>query len=169
MPTVYSPPVSTYVPLATITLASTDSEVVFSSIPATYRDLIVVCSVRNSGTTDGFLGLRFNGDTATNITNVWMFGRNSSTDSAANTDSLTLGMQLNETGNSFDTHIYNIMDYSATDKHKTILARSHAGTAELRMGAARWADTSAINEIKISLNTGTLSSGSIFSLYGIEA
>jgi hypothetical protein len=33
MPTVYSPPVSTYVPLATITLASTDTEIVFSSIP----------------------------------------------------------------------------------------------------------------------------------------
>jgi hypothetical protein len=61
------------------------------------------------------------------------------------------------------------MDYSATDKHKTILSRANvAGTFTMAL-AGRWANTSAINQVSIFRTGQTFSSGSVLSLYGIAA
>jgi hypothetical protein len=62
------------------------------------------------------------------------------------------------------------MDYSATDKHKTVLSRYGNSSTEVDMAASRWADTSAINSIQILLaDAETYSAGSNFSLYGVIA
>jgi hypothetical protein len=149
-----------------VTLGASASSVTFSNIPATYRDLVLV--VGGLASAQANFQLQFNNDTGSNYNwvNALAFSGGAASANEANQTSTENAVII---GSAQSTILVNFMDYSATDKHKTILARSHAGTAELRMGAARWADTSAINEIKISLNTGTLSSGSIFSLYGIES
>ena len=57
------------------------------------------------------------------------------------------------------------MDYSATDKHKTVLIRAnHPG--ETVACAGRWANTAAITSITIN-TASTFVIGSVFSLYGI--
>ena len=57
-------PTPTYTPLATVTLGTAASSVTFSSIPATYRDLILVVNATTSA--DGIPSLRFNGDSGNN-------------------------------------------------------------------------------------------------------
>jgi len=64
-----------------------------------------------------------------------------------------------------------IMDYSATDKHKSTLIRSRSsrdnGDTDTTAGAGRWANTNAVNQIKFYLTSGSFAAGSTFSLYGV--
>jgi hypothetical protein len=56
-------PTPTYTPLATVTLGTTAASVTFSSIPATYRDLIFVLSGLGGSAN---ITLRYNGDSGSN-------------------------------------------------------------------------------------------------------
>jgi hypothetical protein len=171
MPTVYSPPVSTYVPLATITLTSTDSEIVFSSIPATYRDLILI--VKGSFASDGFYKVRANGDSSSIYTNVYAQAQyNGGTYSGTNT--LTNYGVWDEnayTANIEFMSVSQFMDYSATDKHKTALFRSggpQLGSTVMGMSAGRYASNSAIHTLAV-VGSQNFNIGSTFSLYGIAS
>lgn len=154
----------TYIPLATITLTGTDSSIDFASIPATYRDLVLV--VQGTTTTGAGLPMRFNGDSGSNYSNVVAYGDGSSTASGSGSGtSFELGYFTTNPAMS----IVQIMDYSATDKHKTALIRygSPASTNITAMRAGRWASTAAITSITLTLTTGSYSSGTTFSLFGI--
>jgi hypothetical protein len=158
-------PTPTYTPLATVTLGSAAASVAFSSIPATYRDLILIVN----GTTDSATGLylRFNGDTGSNYFTIVMDGLSSGASSAAQTGTFT---NINYISNILSTSTAQIMDYSATDKHKTILGRGNAGNFIARGGAARWANTAAITSLVAMLDSGrTYAVGTSFSLYGVIA
>jgi hypothetical protein len=162
-------PTSTYTPLATVTLGTAVSSVSFSSIPATYRDLIVVLNV--SGSADVGIRLRFNGDTGTNYTTVAMAGWSGGTLSNsyplayALFYNLTVGVNTNGIPAPV---IGQIMDYSATDKHKTLLTRA-SSTNEATAMASRWANTNAITSMEIYLASGNYAVGSTFNLYGVIA
>ena len=167
MPTVYSPPVSTYVPLASIELTATDSEIVFSSIPATYRDLIVVFdgTQSNTGATHD-VRRYFNGDTTSgNYSSVSAQGFSSSANSFTDPSPFL----VNITGGSRTQFIHQVLDYSATDKHKSELVRWNRGTTNIFMTAARWASTAQVTSITYSLNSGAFTVGSTFSLFGIAS
>jgi hypothetical protein len=156
-------PTPTYTALANITLGSTATSVTFSSIPATYRDLILVYS----GTSTSVSGVegRFNGDSGTNYSLVRMFGTGSPGSSSATTNYFPVvytGLPITALS------IVQIMDYSATDKHKTVLTRAGgAGYTTTEALASRWANTAAITSINI-LSIG-FTSGSTFALYGIAS
>jgi hypothetical protein len=65
-----------------------------------------------------------------------------------------------------------IMDYSATDKHKTSLSRGNAlGQANVSViaYASRWANTNAITSLTVLLESGSFLTGSTLSLYGVIA
>jgi hypothetical protein len=161
----------TYIALATITLASTDSEVIFSSIPATYRDLILVIQAKST-TGNPAVVARFNSDTGTNYPYVRMTGNGSSAASASITTDTFLNLAaafgINTSGNG--NIIAQIMDYSATDKHKAVLVRNNDAGLGVEAIGGRWANTNAISTISI-FNTSSISfaSGSTFSLYGVRA
>jgi hypothetical protein len=154
-------PTPTYTPLATVTLGSSASSVTFSSIPATYRDLVV--AYNGQTTTGGNIELKVNGDSS-----------NSSVVAAGVFDTTIFSFAANRTELlNFDvgrrqTILFNAMDYSATDKHKTILVRGGADN-NTGMVAFRWASTSAVTSLFIACTNGTFNSGSTFSLYGIVA
>ena len=164
--TVYDPPVATYIPLQTITLGSAASSVTFADIPATYRDLVLVAN----GTTvasNVYVVLQLNADDASNYSNVFMVGFGSTTESIASTDT---SIKRSGMGDSQSTVIWQLVDYSATDKHKTVLSRWGANSStNVAAAAGRWANTSAINSVKVYPESTTFTSGSTFSLYGIEA
>jgi hypothetical protein len=156
-------PTNTYTSIATITLTSSDSEVVFSSIPATYRDLILVISGKT--TADTVWGLRFNSDSGSNYSFVRMYGTGSSTVSDSNSANNSAYI---ETGLSSDqSHwVMQLMDYSATDKHKTYLSRNSQSIVSAYAG--RWANTSAVTSISTYLESATTwAAGTTFSLYGV--
>jgi hypothetical protein len=163
-------PTPTYTPLATVTLGTAASSVTFSSIPATYRDLILVVSAPTT-TTPSLQFVRFNGDTGFNYNTVVAEGFPTSTGSQAY--SSRTNFNLNRTTESSTTipSIYSIqlMDYSATDKHKTGLIRTAdfgSGKEGATMWAGRWADTSAISSIVFAVTT-SFDANSTFSLYGV--
>jgi hypothetical protein len=153
-------PTSTYVSLATITVSAVSS-VTFSSIPATYRDLVIVGDFIGSG--NALVNVNFNNDTG-NRTRVGMFGDSVSAGSFT-ASNIVLGAALTATRNAA---ILQIMDYSATDKHTTTLLRSNnAGISDVSAQAGRWASTAAVNEIDLVPASGNLTGS--FSLYGILA
>ena len=159
-------PTSTYTALANITLGSSASSVTFSSIPATYRDLRIMIA----GTTSGGVNtvLRFNSDTGNNYTGVLMSGNGSTATSGTYGAGslLYFGALWTTVGNTY----VDIMDYSATDKHKTILGRHSNAANEAGAHAGRWANTAAITSVTVlTASAATYSSGTTFALYGIAS
>ena len=152
-------PTPTYTPLATVTLGTAVSSVTFSSIPATYRDLILVSETSHSSTTEIKLHPNGNGTGS----HVKMFGNGSS--ATSDTASRIEIAYLASTG----VAVTQVMDYSATDKHKTILSRWGYASGFVGANAARWENTSAITSLDVLISTGTFPAGSTFSLYGVIA
>lgn len=163
----------TYTAISTITLTSTDSEIVFSSIPATYRDLIVVASGRSSaaGAADN-LGCYFNG-TASNCSTVRMYGTGSTTGSNVSPNNTRISQITIPAASAayFGVVTIQIMDYSATDKHKSVLVRSNTAGDQVHAAAGRWASNDAITSVTLDLyaTSANFAIGSTFSLYGISA
>jgi len=166
-------PNATYTPLATVTLASLTGTVTFSNIPATYRDLILVSvPVHDSNTGSGSCFARFNSDTGSNYPFVYM-GSDGSVITGATTLTAVVTARFDNRRDGMG--ICHIMDYSATDKHKTTLTtagmgnRTTAGIQTLTC-ASRWANTAAINSIVLFPEVSTnFASGSRFDLYGVIA
>lgn len=159
-------PTPTYTPLATVTLGSSASSVTFSSIPATYRDLRIMIA----GTTSGGVNtvLRFNGDTGSNYTGVLMYGTGSSAVSGTfGAGSFAyFGALWTTQGNTYA----DIMDYSATDKHKTLISRYNSAANEAGAMASRWANTAAITSVTVlTASAATYAAGTTLNLYGIAS
>jgi len=154
-------PTPTYTPLATVTLGGSASSVTFSSIPATYRDLILVADVIGTGTSSASLVL--NTDATTANYNRQVFGGDGSFNQQGAINNNTV-LGLNTTGRTFV--IFQIQDSSATDKHKTTLIRYTDPDAETYMTAIRWANTAAVTSVRLS-TAGSFATGSRFDLYGI--
>ena len=153
-----------YIALATTTLGSAAATVTFSSIPATYKDLILIADCTHSTSSAIDLDVRFNSDTGSNYSRVIMFGDGSGTASNAATENM---LDVGYTNNNKTAMIIQIMDYSATDKHKTVLARQSTPGFLVMATAGRWANTAAINTLSFFPNGANWVSGTTVSLYGV--
>lgn len=171
----------TYEPIATTTLAnSTTNTLTFSSIPATYTDLVF--TVTGCLTlSDNVAGFRVNGDTGTNYSQTGLRGAGATGTSFRETSQsqLYLGWypypRSNaqgsvETGN-MTVHF---MNYCNTTTYKGMLVSSSTGygNSGTTVNSALWRSTSAITSITVLLTTtGTpyFTSGTTFTLYGIKA
>jgi hypothetical protein len=151
-------PTPTYTPLANFTLASAVASITFGSIPSTYRDLVIVVTSASAST----VRVTINGDTGSNYSLVNLRASASGA-SSATTTSANVGA-TDDVG--FGT--LQIFDYSATNKHKTMIRRrvTTAGDAT-DVGAVRWASTAAITTLRFDLASGNLPIGTNCSLYGI--
>jgi hypothetical protein len=161
-------PTSTYFPLANITLGSSASSITFSSIPTSgYRDLILVGDGTLTGTSVG-VGLRYNSDSGTNYSSVLMAGNGTSASGAGNTNTNIADVAFFDNTSKMN-FITQIMDYSATDKHKTLLSRSNQGATLVIAYSARWANTAAITSVEVLALTNAFASGTTLALYGIAS
>lgn len=164
-------PTPTYTALANITLGSSASSVTFSSIPATYRDLVLVINgefTGNFGT-----GVRFNSDSGVNYPQVMMRTIDSTTESSTDTANNFYGSwSASSSANRF-TMVFQALDYSATDKHKTALWRNgyidNAARTRVEAFAGRWANTAAVNSVSVNTSTNGFASGFTFNLFGIAS
>jgi hypothetical protein len=152
-----------YIALATTTLSSAAGSITFSSIPATYRDLILVANASSSF--DDLGRVQFNGDTGSNYSSVIMFGDGSSAVSEAFTSTHIWTYRIGTTNRG--TGILQIMDYAQTNKHKTVLARVGESGRMVSATAGRWANTNAITSVTWTPQGGNWTAGSTFSLYGV--
>lgn len=154
-------PTPTYTPLANITLLSTTSSITFSSISQDYGDLVLVVYQTVVASTNE-MQIYINSDTANNYSRVYFEGNG--TAASTSSSSIVVGPY----GTSVATTICNFIDYKATNKHKTVIARAdNSGSAKVT--AARWASNSAITSITCSMPVNSWSAGTSFALYGIAA
>jgi hypothetical protein len=163
-------PTPTYISLATVTLGSSSSSVTLSSIPGTYRDLVLISQASVLADSTG-IRFRFNGDSGFNYPGVFMESTSfeGPQGGLTNTNRISTSTRINELTTNPHNYILQIMDYSASDKHKVALLRSNGGLypSSVNASCSRWANTSVINSINISPNASSFAAGSTFNLYGI--
>jgi hypothetical protein len=166
--------------LATVSLTSNASSVIFTGIPSNYTHLQVRVFARsNYAGTGDTLKLEINGDTTASYTGHYMYG-NSANALAGAYGTLTGYMvagsmpAANLTSGIFGASMIDILDYSNTTKNKVIREidgiepNAANGTIFLRSGL--WLSTSAINALKFTIDNGTgMVPYSHFALYGIKA
>ena len=159
-------PTPTYDLIASSVLGSSAATIEFSSIPATYRDLVLVLTF-TAGASSVIPSVRINGDTATNYSRVRMVGDGSTATSAATSnDDFSFTPAASVFSDSF-TGIMQFMDYSATDKHKTALTRSGTAGDRVFAVAQRWANTNAITTLLLFSYSANYPAGTTAYLYGI--
>lgn len=155
---------ATYDLLASSIIGSTVSSVTLSSIPSTYRDLILVVT-KPSG--DYRVSLRFNGDSSASYRIVSMQGYGTGTVSYQSaTQTYVWAPLFNSGGNSPNLTIFQIMDYAQTDKQKSVLSRTNISPNFVTAEVSRWDNNSAINSIYIEPD---LTTGTTIYLYGVVA
>jgi hypothetical protein len=165
--------VSAYTALANVTLGSSTASVTFSSINQTYRDLVLVVNWVGATTGATRCNIRFN-STTTPYAVVEMAGNGTSALSGSWTpDAIPYQSQGGFTTSTTISAnaVFNIQDYSVTDKHKSVLVRSDSSANGTVASACRWGNTAAITSITVlDPQTGnSFGPGSTFALYGVSA
>jgi len=162
---------ATYEPISTQTLGSAVATVTFSTIPATYTDLVLVYEAGNSGNIYDGTFARFNSDTGSNYSWTYLLGNGSSAISGRESSVTRTG--AGASGASRGMSIIQLMNYANTTTYKTILTRrSVVDAAGNSMGAevGLWRSTAAISSVELTVQSGTnFDVGSTFTLYGIKA
>ena len=144
----------------------------FTSIPATYTDLLVLTSVRstrNSDTIDD-LAIRFN-DSTTSYSAKRLYGTGASTTSDSPTDIRGFAVADNSTASTFSNNTFYIPNYTSSN-YKSVsidgVNENNATTAFSGLVAGLWSNTAAITKITLLANNGNLMQYSTAYLYGIS-
>jgi hypothetical protein len=156
--------------LANVTLGATASTITFSSISGSYRDLILVGNM--TAATTGYIGIYVNGDGGANYVWIQMYGNGSSLSSSSSTSASSVGLNNGSTTSTTDPLLFKseFLDYSATNKHKTVLTRVGRSGGSTEMTVARWANTSAITSLQVyGAGGANFAAGSTFALYGVSS
>lgn len=164
----------TYEPISTQTLGSTTTAVTFSSIPATYTDLVFVANFTPTVGPDAFKFYLGTGsiDTTTSYSNTQLIGDGSTVSSsrASNQGWMNAGYVGSA---SVCNQIIHIMNYANTTTYKSVLLNFRTGASasqSVAQGAGLWRKTTAIDTLRFTTNTsGVFAIGSTFTLYGIKA
>jgi hypothetical protein len=157
---------ATYSLIASNTLGSANSTITFSSIPATFTDLVLVCNLFSSGTT--YSNIRFNGDTGTNYSLTDFYGDGGGGITSSRQSNVSQGGS-GPTMGSGNVLIYNILDYSNSNTYKNMLGRNSNPSNGVFSSVSMWRSTAAINSITLFTGVDNWSVGSTFKLYGIKA
>jgi hypothetical protein len=160
---------NTWVALDKVTVGSATPSVTFTSIPATYTDLVIIVS--GNGTTDQSYQLQFNGETTgTNYSATYMYGTGSGSGNTGRlvSDNGIAAMGRQSAGSTFGVSEIHILNYANTAIFKTVIGRG-SNADVLTIGAVgTWRASAAISTILISPeDSGNINTGSTFSLYGI--
>ena len=154
------------------------ASVTFSSIPATYTDLVVNVSARtNIVDTEDWLKLEFNGSGGTAYSDRVMWGNGTSAPSASESGvaSVLYGGMVNastSTSNTFSNCLIYIPNYAgSTNKSfsSNIAEEQKATKAFNAATAGLWSNTAAITSLKLTpSNAGLIVQYSTFTLFGIK-
>lgn len=162
---------TTYEPIATTTLSTSQATITFDPISGSYTDLILITMAKTVSGQAG-LRIRLNSDSGANYGNVYLYGTNviagSVADSGTGT-SVVLGYGAPMDSNSFFYSISNFMSYSNTTTFKTVISYNGDGGEGVDLEVGQRRSTSAITRIDLLPTSGIFASGSTFTLYGISA
>ena len=161
------------------TLTSTAATVTFSSIPATYTDLVLRYSARaDNASAVNNLRLQFNSDTATNYSETYMRGNGATAASGRTSSAVELveGLVIDgdsATASTFSNNEIYIPSYTVSQNKPISMAavqEDNSTTGRFYASAGLWRNTAAITSIYIYLSggSGNIKTGSSFYLYGIS-
>jgi hypothetical protein len=155
--------------LANVTLGSAASTVTFSSISGLHRDLYLV--IQGASSISSFYPrMDFNSDSGSNYVQVNAGGVSGGGVPSSSSSGTSISVSFYGTGFT-TTHqansVIHVMDYSQTDKQKSVLIRTNV-TDATEMIAARWASTAAITSVRFTAPSNSFAAGSTFTLYGIS-
>lgn len=154
---------STYEKIATATFSSV-TDFTFTSIPATYTDLVIAFNGTASGVTN--LSMQFNSDSGSNYSYTYLLGDGSSAAGGRNSNETSGYLTAIYTGRT-QVNIA-VQNYSNSTTYKTYLARLSDASAQTSAMVGLWRSTSAISSIKIiKLSSGTMTGNA--TIYGIKA
>lgn len=158
----------TYTLIDSVTLGASASSVTFSGISAAGKgDLVLV--VEASTSSSSHIQFRLNGDSGSNYNLVNMYG-NGSTAGSYSSSSISVGYFTTvATPSTGAKTIVNasFLDYSATDKHKSVISRAGKSASGTDALANRWASTAAVTSLQVIASAGNFEIGSTFHLYQI--
>lgn len=164
-------PTPTYTLISETVLSSAQASVTFSSIPGTFKDLVVECVTRsNRADNVDLLGIRFNLDTGTNYSTTELSGDGGAAGSGRTSNATYIFGRIDANispSGSWSIVNFNVFSYVSTTNFKTVLDRENtSGYAGAIVGT--WRSTSAITRIDLLPILGTtLNSGSTFRLWGV--
>ena len=168
---------NTYTLISSQVLASSAASVTFSSIPATYTDLVLRVSARNTATASPYsVGIQFNGDTSTSYswTNLGGTGSAAFSSNSGGAVNVAVGGFIpgsDLTANTFSNDEIYIPSYLAS-QNKPLgtfgVSENNATTNYYSVLASLWRNNAAITSITALANTGNFVSNSSFYLYGIK-
>jgi hypothetical protein len=169
----------TYKKIASVTVGSGGAaNIEFTSIPATYTDLVIKLSARDIEASVVNAGIiQFNGETATtNYSARWLYGTGSTaaslTRSGASGQFFYESNSANATASTFANLEFYIPNYAgATVKSVSVdtATENNATTADTILTAGLWNNTAAITSILVKPNGGVnWSQHSTATLYGIK-
>lgn len=172
---------STYELIASVTVGSGGaSSIDFTSIPATYTDLVVKLSARvsgYSGANQDFLAIRFNSDSGNNYNNKVLYGNGSSTGSfdVSPTSSIRQAATAPSdaaTSNTFGNSEIYIPNYAGS-QYKSVstdsVSETNATASYETLAAGIWNSSSAITSITFLPLQGTaFTQYSTAYLYGVK-
>lgn len=165
-------PTFTQIGTAQVVGAGGASSIDFTSIPATYTDLVVKVSGRGTrASVHDYYQVKFNTSTAS-FTGRYLFGAGSGTPiSGTETNYAGTLPAANATASTFgNTDIY-IPNYAgSTNKSYSVdsVSENNATTAEAVFYAGLWSNSSAITQVTIIAANGNLAQYSTAYLYGVS-
>ena len=146
----------------------------FTSIPATYTDLVLLISARGTSSfaSDGhYYSIKIN-NSSSNLTQRYLQGNGSTVASGAT--STTTGNYMSPsdyTANTFGNNLLYFPNYAgSTNKsfYTDSVSENNATTSFLIMNSYLWSQTTAINQITLTPGGGNFAQYSSASLYGIK-
>jgi len=169
---------STYTLISSNVLSSSAASVTFSSIPATFTDLVLRISSRSDNTiAASTIRLRFNGSSSASYSETLLSGSGSAAVSARSSSATYMfnaGYFVDDangaTANTFGTTEIYIPSYTVAQNKPLsgITAQEdNATAARITAEAGLWSNTAAITSIEIFSNYNFLSTSSFY-LYGIK-
>jgi hypothetical protein len=164
--------------IAKSVLGASAANVEFTSIPATYTDLLLMSTTRSDrgGVGNGKIIVTFNASTSGySYRTIRGSGSAASSSSASSLSGLdvsaftaTSAGQTSNTFSSTEVYVPNYAGSSNKSVSSTTVGENNATEAYMLAIAGLWADTSAISSLKVAEESGyNFVSGSSFFLYGI--
>jgi len=162
---------SDYESIATVAVTSNTTTITFSSIPQTYAHLQIrgIARTNRNSTIDSYQ-INLNGNVNTKTHELIGDGSSATASSGNVANGIVPGN--NATANVFGAFVSDILDYSNTNKNKTIrslVGYDANGSGQINFTSSFYDSTAAITSITINLGTSnSYVANSHFALYGIK-
>lgn len=165
-----------YDSIATATGTGSSGTISFTSIPSTFNHLQIRFIARDTrATTRDDIYFQVNSDTGTNYAVHYLYGDGASVvaGASANAGNGYVGSIAanNAAANIIGVGIMDILDYSNTNKFKTVRVlngEDQNGSGYVYFNSGLWRSTNAITSIDIKTTSGNFTTSSTFALYGIK-